>query len=80
MTKQEMIMGYEYPNGRVITLAEHEENYAHFLSFRGEDAARFKKEQQIRYYRALQEDWEEARDSEMGPFVVDSVDDLPLVN
>ena len=90
MTIQDITMGYERKTGRRIMLSEHEKTFAEFLEYydirrpgwdiliaeRGHAGA-WKKADQIGYYRALQDDWEAARDDEIDPPVVDLWEELP---
>ena len=89
MTVQDIRMGFDAMTGREIMLSEHEKTFAEFLEYydirrpgweiliaeRGHAAA-WKKADQIGYYRALQEDWEAARDDELTPLVVDRLEDI----
>ena len=77
MTVQDITMGYDRFNGQRITLTQHEKNVIEFCEYRGIDATAWRKDDQIGYYRALQEDWETARDDDQDPPVVDHLEDLP---
>ena len=73
----DILMGYSTETGRPIYLAEHEKTFIEFCEYRGIDPAAWRKTEQVGYYRALQEDWEAARDDDMHPMVVDRLEDLP---
>ena len=79
MTVQDITMGYDRGTGQRIMLSEHEQTFIEFCEYRGIDPHEWKKSDQIGYYRALQEDWETARDDEMTPMVVDHYMDLPEI-
>ena len=77
MTVQDITLGYWKSTGEPVTLTQHEKTFIEFCDYKGVDAAAWKKADQIGYYRALQDDWETARDDDQDPPVVDRLEDLP---
>lgn len=71
---QDIVMGYSTTTGEPITLREHEATFAEYIGHGR--AAAWRKTNQVGFYRALQEDWEAARDDDIDPPLVDTVADL----